>query len=125
MKRVLPRLVAAALALSVPLAGAQAQAPKTEVKLAVLAPSALLWLHAIAMDKGFYDKRNIAVRELRASDSPALLQAVASGSADAGIALGDLAVRAIDKGAPVIIAGAVLDKTILRLRDCFGVNIGA
>lgn len=129
MKRVVTRRLAATLAATValscatalPHAPAAAQgAPKTEVKLAVLAPSALLWLHAIAMEKGFYDKRNIAVRELRASDSPALLQAVASGSADAGIALGDLAVRAIDKGAPVIIAGAVLDKTILRLYGAKG-----
>lgn len=120
MKRVLTRLCAAAIAVCLPLSGAFAQAPKTEVKLAVLAPSALLWLHAIAQDKGFYDKQNLVIRELRASDSPALLQAVASGSADAGIALGDLAVRAIDKGAPVVIAGAVLDKTILRLYGAKG-----
>ncbi|MEW6122322.1 MAG: ABC transporter substrate-binding protein [Pseudomonadota bacterium] len=120
MKRVLTHLCAAAIALSLPLSGAFAQAPKTEVKLAVLAPSALLWTHAIAQEKGFYEKQNLTVRELRASDSPALLQAVASGSADAGIALGDLAVRAIDKGAPVVIAGAVLQKTILRLYGAKG-----
>ncbi|MEP9375940.1 ABC transporter substrate-binding protein [Aquabacter sp. CN5-332] len=120
MTRIGTLLTAMILAASVPLAGASAQAPKTEVKLAVLAPSALLWLHAIAEQKGFYAKRNLEIRELRASDSPALLQAVASGSADAGISLGDLAVRAVDKGAPVIIAGAVLDKTILRLYGAKG-----
>ena len=113
MQWIVTRLCAALLAVSV--SGAGAQAEKTDIKLAVLAPSALLWVHAVAEKEGFYDKRNLSVRELRASDSPALIQAVASGSADAGIALGDLAVRSIDKGAPVIIAGAVLDRTILRL----------
>lgn len=120
MTSLVTKLCAAALVVCLPLSAASAQAPKTEVKLAVLAPSALLWTHAIALEKGFYDKRNLTVRELRASDSPALLQAVASGSADAGISLGDLAVRAIDKGAPVVISGAVLGKTILRLYGAKG-----
>ncbi len=119
MKRISTLLCALALA-AAPFASASAQAPKTEVKLAVLAPSALLWLHAIAEQKGFYEKRNLNVRELRASDSPALLQAVASGSADAGVSLGDLAVRAVDKGAPVVISGAMLEKTILRLYGAKG-----
>ncbi len=121
MQRILAGLVAATLSLA-PVSAAFAQSPapaapstKIDVKVAMLAPSALLWLHAIAQQQGFYDKHNLAIRELRASDSPALMQAVASGSADAGIGLGDLAVRAIDKGAPIVIAGAVLDKTILRL----------
>lgn len=116
MNRLLALFSATFLAISSTIGAADAQsAPKTEVKLAVLAPSALLWLHAIAEEKGFYAERNLAIRELRASDSTSLLQAVASGSADAGISLGDLAVRAIDKGAPIVVAGAILDKTILRL----------
>lgn len=114
MQRLLTALLAVAFG-CLPAASYAQSATKTDVKLAVLAPSALLWLHAIAEQEGFYAKHNLAVRELRASDSPALMQAVASGSANAGIGLGDLAVRAIDKGAPIIIAGAVLDKTILRL----------
>lgn len=93
---------------------ARAQQP-TEVRVAMLAPSALLWLHAIAKDQGFYEERKIAVKELTAGSSPALLQAVSSGSVEAGISLGDVVIRAIDQGAPVIIAGAVLEKTILRL----------
>lgn len=116
MNRVIALFSATFLAISSTIGAAGAQsAPKSEVKLAVLAPSALLWLHAIAEEKGFYAKRDLDIKELRASDSTSLLQAVASGSADAGISLGDLAVRAIDKGAPIVLAGAVLDKTILRL----------
>lgn len=92
----------------------RAQQP-TEVRVAMLAPSALLWLHAIAKDQGFYAERKIEVKELIAGSSPVLLQAVSSGSVEAGISLGDVAIRAIDQGAPVIIAGAVLEKTILRL----------
>src|ERR1700726_2609323 len=92
---------------------ARAQQP-AEVRIAVLAPSALLWLHAIAKDQGFYTERKIDVKELVAGSSPVLLQAVSSGSVEAGISLGDVAIRAIDQGAPVIIAGAVLEKTILR-----------
>ena len=94
----------------------------TEVRLATLAPSALLWLHAIAKDQGFYTERRIEVKELVAGSSPALLQAVSSGSADAGISLGDVVIRAVDKGAPVVMTGAVLGKTILRLVGGAGVT---
>lgn len=94
----------------------------TEVRLATLAPSALLWLHAIARDQGFYAERKIAVKELVAGSSPALLQAVASGSVEAGISLGDVVIRAIDQGAPIIITGAVLEKTILQLVGGGGVT---
>jgi ABC-type nitrate/sulfonate/bicarbonate transport system substrate-binding protein len=100
---------------------ARAQQP-AEVRIAVLAPSALLWLHAIAKDQGFYTERKIDVKELVAGSSPVLLQAVSSGSVEAGISLGDVAIRAIDQGAPVIIAGAVLEKTILRLVGGTGVS---
>lgn len=100
---------------------ARAQQP-TEVRVAMLAPSALLWLHAIANEQGFYAERKVAVKELRAGSSPALLQAVSSGSVEAGISLGDVVIRAIDQGAPVIIAGAVLEKTILRLVGGAGVT---
>jgi ABC-type nitrate/sulfonate/bicarbonate transport system substrate-binding protein len=98
----------------------RAQQP-IEVRVAMLAPSALLWLHAIAKDQGFYAERKINVKELIAGSSPVLLQAVSSGSVEAGISLGDVAIRAIDQGAPVIIAGAVLEKTILRLVGGSGV----
>jgi ABC-type nitrate/sulfonate/bicarbonate transport system substrate-binding protein len=94
--------------------GAQAQ-QKTEVRVAMLAPSSLLWLHAIAKDQGFYAERGIEVKELIAAGSPALLQAVSSGSVEAGIAVADLAIRAIDKDAPIVISGAILSKSILRL----------
>lgn len=96
-------------------AGHAQDAPKQEVTLAMLAPSALVWVHAVAVKQGFYAAHGITVRELRAGDSPALLQAVSSGSTNAGLSLGDLAIRAIDHGAPIVIAGAALDKSILRL----------
>jgi len=85
------------------------------VRVSMLAPSALLWLHAIAEDQGFYKSRSLKIESLVVGSSAALVQSVASGSVEAGIALGDLTIRAIDKGAPIIISGAVLDKTILRL----------
>ena len=107
------------LALAIPTARAQ---QPTEVRLATLAPSALLWLHAIAKDQGFYDERKLAVKELVAGSSPALLQAVSSASVEAGISLGDVVIRAIDQNAPVIITGAVLGKTILRLVGGKGVS---
>jgi ABC-type nitrate/sulfonate/bicarbonate transport system substrate-binding protein len=100
---------------------ARAQQP-TEVRVAMLAPSALLWLHGVAKDQGFYAERNIVVKDLIAGSSPALLQAVSSGSVEAGISLGDVVIRAIDQGAPVIISGAVLEKTILRLVGGAGVT---
>lgn len=119
MTRTLAALIALAAIGAAP--AARAQQP-TEVRVAVLAPSALLWLHAIAKDQGFYDANKIVVKELVAGSSPALLQAVSSGSVEAGISLGDVVIRAVDQGAPVVIAGAVLEKTILRLVGGTGIN---
>ena len=103
-------------AVLVVLAAPQAPAQQmTEVRMATLAPSALLWLHAIARDQGFYAERKIVVKELVAGSSPALLQAVASGSVEAGISLGDVVIRAVDQGAPIVVTGAILEKTILQL----------
>jgi ABC-type nitrate/sulfonate/bicarbonate transport system substrate-binding protein len=102
-------------------APAAAQQP-TEIKVATLAPSALLWLHAIAKDQGFYAKHNVEIKELVAGSSPALLQAVSSGSVEAGISLGDLVIRAVDKGAPIVITGSILGKPVLRLIGGKGVT---
>jgi len=94
----------------------------TEVRVATLAPSVLLWLHAIAQQQGFYTRHNIAVKELVTGSSPALLQAVSSGSVEAGMSLGDVVIRAIDNGAPVVITGAVLGKAALRLMGGKGIT---
>ena len=93
----------------------RAQTPPQEVSVAMLAPSALLWVHLVAEKQGYYTQAGVTVRELRVGDSPALLQAVSSGSVAAGLSLGDLVIRAIDRGAPIVVAGAVLDKAVLRL----------
>jgi ABC-type nitrate/sulfonate/bicarbonate transport system substrate-binding protein len=93
----------------------QAQDDLKTVRMATLAPSALLWLNAIADELGLYAEHGVQVVTVQAQSSAALVQAVASGSADAGIALGDNAMRAIDEGAPIVIAGAILSKPILRL----------
>lgn len=117
--RIASCILASALIVGAPAARAQ---DRTEVRVAVLAPSALLWLHAIAKDQGFYAKHGIEVRDLVAAGSPALLQAVSTGSVEAGVAVADLAIRAIDQGAPVIISGAILGKSILRLVGGKGVT---
>jgi ABC-type nitrate/sulfonate/bicarbonate transport system substrate-binding protein len=85
------------------------------VKMATLAPSSLLWLHAIADKQGFYTKHNVKVDVVQVQTSPALVQAVSGGSADAGISLGDNVISAVDKGASIIISGAILQKAALRL----------
>jgi ABC-type nitrate/sulfonate/bicarbonate transport system substrate-binding protein len=92
------------------------------VKLAVLAPSSLQWLNAIAKDQGFFEARGVQVTQIQVQDSSTLVQAVTSGSADAGIALGDNAMKAIDQGAKVTIAGAILQKAALRLYAGKGVD---
>ncbi len=114
------------LAISCAVIAISGSAAKAEtVRLAMLAPSALLWLHAIAEDQGFYEKRDIQIKELRAQNSPALLQAVSSRSVEAGVSLGDLVIRAIDQDAPIIISGAILEKTILRLVGAPGIETPA
>lgn len=104
-----PKLLLAAL-----FAASTAQAADT-VRLATLAPGALLWVHNIAETKGFYKEANLEVKRLQVADSPALVQAVASGSADGGVSLGDLVLKAIDQNAPIIMAGGYITKTSLRL----------
>ena len=111
-----------ALALTLSLAAAGTTAKAETVRIAALAPSALLWLHFIAEEQGFYEKRGLEIEELRAQSSPALLQAVSSGSVEAGISLGDLVIRAVDQGAPIVITGAILDKTILRMIAVSGID---
>ena len=109
--RFLPKLVVVAL-----LGAASAHAQQTDtVRLATLAPGALLWLHNIAEAKGFYKENRLDVKRLQVADSPALVQAVASGSAEAGVSLGDLVMKAVDQNAPIVIAGGYIVKTSLRL----------
>ncbi|MEI7298360.1 ABC transporter substrate-binding protein [Paraburkholderia tropica] len=86
-----------------------------QVTMATLAPSALLWTHAVANAEGFYSRHHVTIRELRVGSSSALVQAVATGSANAGAGLGDAVVAAVDRGAPVTIAGSMIGKSILRL----------
>ena len=95
--------------------GSPTTGPKQTVTLATLAPSSLLWLHAIAEKEGYYNQHNVTVRTVQIQSSSALVQAVASGSANAGVSLGDNVITAVDKGAPIIIAGALLQKAALRL----------
>lgn len=110
IKRALLSLLIAAIA------GGTVFAQELErVTLARLAPSALLWLHAIAEDQDLYALHGVQVEAVQTQSSAALVQAVASGSADAGIALGDNAMLAIDEGGDLVIAGAILHKPILRL----------
>lgn len=93
-----------------------------QVRLATLAPSALLWLHAIAEDQDLYAEHGVEVEAVQVSDSPTLVQAVASGSAEAGVSLGDSVIRAVDEGAPIVMSGAILERTILRLVGAPGVS---
>ena len=93
-----------------------------KVTVAVLGPGSLQWLHAVARDQGFYAEHGVEVEDVQVQNSSALVQAVASGSANAGIALGDNVIRAVDDGAPVIIVGGLIQKTALRLYGAPGVT---
>lgn len=92
-----------------------------KVSVAVLAPGSLQWLHAIAEDQGFYSDRNLTVESIQVQNSGALVQAVASGSANAGIALGDNVIKAVDEGAEISITGALFQRPALRLFAAPGV----
>lgn len=110
------RLISSLMFLGVFAVTSAAQAQQVDtVRIATLAPGALLWLHNIAEVKGFYKANGLDVKRLQVQDSPALVQAVASGSAEAGIALGDVVMRAIDQNAPVIIVGGYFVRTSLRM----------
>ena len=85
------------------------------VSLATLGPSSLLWLHAIANAEGFYAQHGVQVTTIQIQSSSTLVQAVASGSADAGISLGDNVISAVNQGASIVISGVILQKAALRL----------
>lgn len=92
------------------------------VRLAVLAPGSLQWLHAIAENQGFYGDHGVEIEAIQVQNSSNLVQAVASGSADAGIALGDNVISAVDEGADVVMTGALFQKPALRLFGAEGVQ---
>lgn len=93
-----------------------------KVTVAVLAPGSLQWLHAVAKDQGFYADHNVEIEDIQVQNSGALVQAVAAGSANAGIALGDNVIKAVDEGAPVAITGSLIQKPALRLYGAPGVT---
>ncbi|MDR5699471.1 ABC transporter substrate-binding protein [Agromyces aerolatus] len=103
-------------------AGDAASADLLPVSVAVLGPGSLQWLHAIAVDEGFYEDHGVEVESIQVQNSGALVQAVASGSANTGIALGDNVIKAVDEGAPVAITGALIQKPALRLYGGAGVS---
>ncbi|WP_100444691.1 ABC transporter substrate-binding protein [Glycomyces xiaoerkulensis] len=93
-----------------------------KVRVAVLGPGSLQWLHAIAKDQGFFADHDVEVEDVQVQNSSALVQAVASGSADAGIALGDNVINAVDEGADITIVGTLLQKAALRLYGAPGIE---
>lgn len=92
------------------------------VQVAVLGPGSLQWLHAIAKEEGFYADHDVEVEDVQVQNSASLVQAVSSGSADAGIALGDNVISAVDEGAEISITGALIQKPALRLYGAPGVE---
>src|SRR5690625_5156192 len=93
-----------------------------EVSVAVLAPGSLQWLHAISKDQGFYEEHGVQIEDVQVQNSGALVQAVASASADTGLALGDNVIKAVDEGADIRIVGALLQKPALRLFAAEGIE---
>lgn len=117
--------VALAVAVSLPLAacsGGDEGGGDNTVSVAVLGPGSLQWLHAIAEDQGFYADHDVTIENIQVQNSGALVQAVASGSANAGIALGDNVIKAVDEGAEISITGALIQKPALRLYGAPGVE---
>jgi len=96
-------------------------APVT-VSVAVLAPGSLQWLHAIAEDQGFYADHGVEIEAIQVQSSSALVQAVSSGSANAGIALGDNVIKAVDEGGKISIVGALNQRSSLRLFGASGIS---
>lgn len=92
------------------------------VQVAVLGPGSLQWMHAIAKEEGFYADHDVEVEDVQVQNSASLVQAVSSGSADAGIALGDNVISAVDEGAEISITGALIQKPALRLYGAPGVE---
>jgi NitT/TauT family transport system substrate-binding protein len=62
------------------------------------------WPLYIAIEKGFFQKRGIAVDQIATPSNPTMLQQIAAGSLDVGISAGSPdPIRAAEKGAPAVI----------------------
>jgi len=116
------RLVAGCLVAGLLTVGSVHAQQKTEVPFATLGPSALNWLHEIAKAEGFYAERGIEVKELIAGSSPALIQAISTESVAGGLAVPDLAMRAIDRGSPIVFTGGIVERSILRMVGAPGIT---
>ena len=115
-------IAAVPLAAAAPLAACGDDTSAGTVKVAVLGPGSLQWLHAIAKDQGFYEDAGVEVEDVQVQNSSSLVQAVSAGSANAGIALGDNVITAVDEGSPIAITGTLLQKAALRLYGAPGIG---
>jgi len=108
--------------MSLAIGAATSASAQDNVRLATLAPSALLWLHAIADAKGFLQ----GARHTGAGTTHREQSGPAAGGFEWQRRCGHLAGRCGDScdrsGRTVIMSGAVLEKTILRLYGGPGVT---
>ena len=94
----------AALAALALLASPAAQAADTITVGTVGAGSTTVWMTYIAMEKGFFAKRDVAVDLIAVPSNAGMQQQLAAGALDIGVSGGSPdPIRAVDKGAPNVI----------------------
>jgi ABC-type nitrate/sulfonate/bicarbonate transport system substrate-binding protein len=110
-------LLGAGAVVAIPMVASRAKAqsapakPLKKISLGEITLSATSWPRVIAEKKGFFAEEGIAVDTVVVQGGPpAVVQQVVGGSLDIGISNFDAIVRAIQAGAPIIMAGSSMLK---------------
>jgi NitT/TauT family transport system substrate-binding protein len=110
---------------------APAREPFTYAQVSVFA---LYWPHYVGLAQGFFAEEGLEFERIVSQSAAQLISGVASGSIQAGSALPDGVVRAIEQGAPLTIAAVEMDTAtyslmttprIQRFADLRGKRVGA
>ena len=95
-----------------PASGTPAREPFTYGQVSVFA---LYWPHYVGMHRGFFAEEGLEFERVVSQSAAQLISGVASGSIQAGSALPDGVVRAIEQGAPLTIAAVEMDTATYSL----------
>jgi NitT/TauT family transport system substrate-binding protein len=99
-------IAAVFVALAAPAAGQS----RKKVRTGEVAPIALFWPGMIAQKQKFYEREGLDVEQNFVGTVGGIVQQVIAGSLDFGFTTAETAIRAVDKGADVVIIGETVIK---------------
>jgi ABC-type nitrate/sulfonate/bicarbonate transport system substrate-binding protein len=96
-------------------AAAPAEAQKTTIRFGTTSTVSTYIAHYIALDRKFYDAENLQIDTIVAGSAANAIQQLGSGSVDIAQAATDQTLRAITRGAPIIIVSGAVSAAVFRV----------